>query len=155
MKIHNDASAASGTRKEEHQALESEVVFKEAQLKLATPRMIAEPRKEGSVVRVALALALSKSKLLDGLVGTGKGNTSSGKTCLRDILAEAVREACGAVEAEVEAIADRPRDFLGGGKILRFITSSVTLLQVSSVVPENCINCKSFLCVDIMKPITK
>ena len=117
-----DAFAAMERGKEEHQYLDSVAVAKESQLRLATPRMIAEPRKEGGVVRLTLALALSESALLDGLVRAEKGNTSSRKICLRDILAEAVREACGAMEATVEAIADKPRDFLGGGKILPFPT---------------------------------
>ena len=138
MRTNRYAPAAAETKTEGNQSLHSGTVVKEAQLSLATPRMIAEPRKEGGVVRLTLALALSKSKLLDELVGSEGSNSSSYKTCLRDILAEAVREACGAVEAEVEAIADKPRDFLGGGIFCYFFQTVISGIYISrSLLNQN------------------
>ena len=93
---------------------------------LREPRMVSDPRHEGGVLRLVLALQLPKAALVDG-------ETAGPGLC--GALVAAVQAASGCEEVTVESIADKPKGFKGGIEfgLLSTTTAKETAFQYSGV----------------------
>jgi hypothetical protein len=75
-------------------------------------RVVSEAKQEGEVVRMSVALPFAKGHFLEKLAADFQ---------------KAIRELCGGEQdVRIEAVADKPKDFRGGGAVLRNTCSAPT-----------------------------